>query len=186
MRLKYETDPSADLVEAASPVCYARGAKDTYMGCLDREALIDALNELLEAERAGAQVGARLVTDTNDPELKALGHVIRADEVRWCSMLMAAIKALDAEPSPVIGAFYEKTMAIADVEARIAFVNRGQGWVVRKLGALLPQVRDDGLHIQLREMLVAHENNIESAQATLDRRAQTDQRQASQQNRDAT
>ena len=183
--MKPETSQSAEQVEAASPVCYAREAKDSYMGYLDREALIDALNELLEAERAGAQVGARLVTDTQDPELKALGQVIRADEVRWCSMLLAALKALDAEPSAAVGGFYEKAMAIADVEARIAFVNRGQGRVVRKLTNLLPQVRDDGLHAKLREMLRAHENNIADAQAALDRRALINPRPAAQQHRDA-
>jgi hypothetical protein len=68
-----------------------------------------------------------------------------------------------------VGGFYEKAMAIADVRARLAFVNRGQGWVVRKLREMLPRVRDDSLHGVLREMLAAHETNIASAKAVLER-----------------
>jgi nitronate monooxygenase len=62
-------------------------------------------------------------------------------------------------------------MAIEGFAPRLAFVNRGQGWVVRKLKALLPRVRDDGLYETLSLMLVAHERNIESASEALARRA---------------
>jgi hypothetical protein len=158
-------------VEVSSPVCYARDAADGYMGFLDRDGLVEQLNVLLEAERAGAQVGAHLEADAGDAELKALARVIRSDEARWCRMLIGALKSLGAEPSQVVGAFYGKAMAISDVQARIAFVNRGQGWVVRKLTVMLPQVRDDALHASLREMLVAHERNIKTTATTLTRRA---------------
>jgi nitronate monooxygenase len=59
-----------------------------------------------------------------------------------------------------MGAFYGKAMAIGDLGQRIAFVNRGQGWVVRKLREMLPRVRDDKLHADLRDMLASHEANI--------------------------
>ena len=36
-------------------------------------------------------------------------------------------------------------MAIEDLAERIAFLNRGQGWVVRKLRELIPKVRDASL-----------------------------------------
>jgi hypothetical protein len=39
------------------------------------------------------------------------------------------------------------------MRARLAFLNRGQGWVVRKLEALLATVRDETLHAELTEML---------------------------------
>ena len=158
-------------VEVSSPVCYVSEAPVDYMGYLGRDAMIEQLNVLLEAERAGARVGARLVADADDPELKALARTIRADEGRWCRMLIDALTALGATPSQTVGAFYGKAMAIGDVEARIAFLNRGQSWVVRKLTAMLPQVRDDVLHGNLSAMLVAHERNIERAASTLKRRA---------------
>jgi nitronate monooxygenase len=49
----------------------------------------------------------------------------------------------------------------------MTFLNRGQGWVVRKLREMLPKVRDDGLHRELQEMLQAHEVNIARTQAVL-------------------
>jgi nitronate monooxygenase len=54
-------------------------------------------------------------------------------------------------------------MAIGDLRERVAYVNRGQGWVVRKLRDLLPRVRDDRLHGDLGEMLRSHEANISLA-----------------------
>ena len=154
-------------VELSSPVCYAAGADDAYMGYLDRDALVAALNELLEAERAGAKVAARLVADAARPELKALAQVIQRDEVRWCKMLMGALEALGATPSVAVGDFYDRAMAIADLEDRFVFVNRGQARVVRKLKALLPKVRADRLHADLIAMLAAHDHNITQAERTL-------------------
>jgi nitronate monooxygenase len=156
--------------EAASPVCYARDAGDAYMGYADREELVAELTALLEAERAGARVGASLVSQAPDSEFKALAGVIQADEVKWARALFDALVALNAEPSDKVGDFYEKALAISGFEDRLAFTNRGQGWVVRKLQALLPRVRDDGLHAVLAAMLQAHETNIASANQALERR----------------
>lgn len=161
----------------ASPTCSAREAPDGYMGFAERDELVAELNVLLEAERAGARVGARLVDQARpDAEYVALAEVIHDDEVKWCGVLFAALKDLDAAPSETVGDFYEKTMAIEGFEDRIAFVNRGQGWVVRKLEKLLPRIRDDRLHGALREMLDAHVVNIASANDTLERRGYTAKR----------
>jgi nitronate monooxygenase len=54
-------------------------------------------------------------------------------------------------------------MAIEDLGARISFLNRGQGWVVRKLREMLPRVRDEALHRDLDEMLRSHVTNIDLA-----------------------
>jgi len=59
-----------------------------------------------------------------------------------------------------IGAFQEKALAIEGLPERMAFLNRGQGWVVKKLREMLPKVRDDSLHRDLAEMLQSHEVNI--------------------------
>ena len=58
-------------------------------------------------------------------------------------------------------------MAIDALPERIAFLNRGQGWVVRKLKEMLPKVRDDALHRDLADMLRSHEINIERASEAL-------------------
>jgi hypothetical protein len=157
-----------------SPTCSASQAPDGYMGFAERDELIAELNALLEAERAGARVGARLIDQAKrDAEYVALAEVIRDDEVKWCGVLFAALTELGAKPTEAVGDFYEKTMAIEGIEDRIAFVNRGQGWVVRKLEKLLPRILDDRLHGALREMLDAHVVNIAAADDTLARRGFT-------------
>ena len=153
------SDKSAD-TEPASPVCYARAADDTYMGYASRDELLAFLNELLEAERAGARVSARTASDFTDPRMKSLMRDIYRDEARWCAMLLKWIAHLDGEASSRVGAFYEKCMAIADLSERMAFLNRGQGWVARKLREILPKTRDDGMHADFSEMLKSHEDNI--------------------------
>jgi nitronate monooxygenase len=59
-----------------------------------------------------------------------------------------------------MGAFYAKAMAIDDLAARIGFLNRGQGWVVRKLREIIPRVRDAALYADLNHMLSSHVANI--------------------------
>ncbi|KVA28550.1 2-nitropropane dioxygenase [Burkholderia cepacia] len=127
----------------------------------DRAALVATLDELLEAERAGARVASEMAAEvSDDPELYRLIAHIRQDDTHWCSVLVDAIRSLDAEPTRATGVFYEKAMAIDDLAGRLAFLNRGQRWVVRKLQALLPTLADRDMHHALSLMLVAHEKNI--------------------------
>ncbi|MGU7816181.1 nitronate monooxygenase [Burkholderia sp. AW49-1] len=127
----------------------------------DRTALLAALDELLEAERAGARVASETAADiTEDAELHRLIAHIRQDEAHWCSVLVDAIRTLGATPTRATGTFYEKAMAIDDLAERMAFLNRGQRWVVRKLQTLLPTLADPDIHHALSLMLVAHEKNI--------------------------
>ena len=44
--------------------------------------------------------------------------------------------------------------------ARLAFLNRGQGWVARKLREALPRIAEDDVHAALKEMLETHDANI--------------------------
>lgn len=125
-----------------------------------REELIASLNELLEAERAGARVALETARASPAPAIAKLMRHIQQDEGRWCAMLLRRLKGLGAIASPRMGAFYEKAMAIDDLAARIAFLNRGQEWVVRKLRELIPRVGDASLHADLEQMLSAHVANI--------------------------
>lgn len=153
--------------ELASPVCYAAEADDSYMGYLGREELIAALDELLEAERAGVRVGARLVQTAGDPASLALARTIRRDEARWCRMLSGALRRLGARPSTKVGPFYDKVMALDGFESRLALLDRGQAWVARRIKEALPKIRDDRLHADLTAMLEAHIANIELTRAAL-------------------
>lgn len=95
-------------------------------------------------------------------------RTVRIDEAHWCAMLAEQIRRLEATPSRKTGAFREKVLAIADPCNRLAFLNRGQAWVVRKLEEMLPHVRDEQLHPALKEMLESHRSNIQSAADLLD------------------
>lgn len=153
--------------ESSSPVCYAESADDSYMGYATREELLESLNELLEAERAGARVCLRTAAEAEDPTLETLVEDIQRDEAYWCAVLTKAILALGGHPTSRIGAFQEKAMAIPALPERLAFLNRGQGWVIKRLRTLLPKVRDDSLHRALSSMLVAHERNINRVNTNL-------------------
>lgn len=154
--------------QPSSPACLAHEADDTYMGFASRDEIAAFLNELLEAERAGTGVALRSAEAAAGTPFAALLRDVHHDEARWCAMLLRQLKALGAPASAKVGAFQEKALAIEDLRERIAFLNRGQAWVVRKLGEMLPKVRDDALHRDLEKMLQAHETNIERARKALE------------------
>jgi tellurite resistance-related uncharacterized protein len=147
-------------VELSSPACSADQADDSYMGYASRSELVAFLNELLEAERAGARVTLETARTARDPAIAELMRNFQHDEARWCAMLLRRIKVLHGTASPRMGAFYDKAMAIDDLAMRIGFINRGQGWVVRKLREMLPRVRDAELYADLTHMLTSHVANI--------------------------
>jgi hypothetical protein len=165
--LAAESGGTADTVESASSVCYAEQAEDSYMGFASREELLLALNELLEAERAGSRVCLHTAQEVDDPALETLVEDIQRDEAHWCAVLTKIILALGETPSTRVGAFHEKAMAIPNLPERLAFLNRGQGWVVKRLRQLLPKVRDDALHRALSTMLGAHQRNIDRVNTNL-------------------
>ncbi|MGH6829049.1 MAG: DUF6306 domain-containing protein [Rhizomicrobium sp.] len=130
------------------------------MGLLSRDEVLAFLNEMLEAERAGAKSLLHLANEAKGAEAAGLAKAIHHDEAKWCAMLTAEIRRLEGEPSAKTGAFYEKVLAIPGEGARLAFVNRGQGWVVRKLKEAIPRIEDPKLARELKVMLESHEENI--------------------------
>jgi Domain of unknown function (DUF6306) len=130
------------------------------MDAWTREELLTFLNQMLEAERAGARALLLVAKDTEHGDVAAVAAAIQKDEAHWCAMLIGAIKKLDATPSEKTGAFYDKVMALRDDKERLALVNRGQDWVVRKLREALPRIEDGDLANDLSVMLTSHEDNI--------------------------
>ena len=127
---------------------------------LSHDELLAFLNQMLEAERAGARALLRVSRETKSAEIALMSKDIQKDETRWCAMLTSAIEKLDGRPSQETGQFYEKVMALAEDRARLALVNRGQDWVVRKLREVLPRISDAALADDLAVMLASHEENI--------------------------
>jgi nitronate monooxygenase len=131
-----------------------------------RDELLAFLNEMLEAERAGAKALLHISKDAKEESAAALAMAVHHDEARWCAMLIAAIRLHSGTPSDATGAFYEKVLAIGDAKARLSFVNRGQGWVVKKLKEAIPRIEDEHLVRDLTVMLASHEENIAKVNAS--------------------
>src|ERR1700752_4523412 len=162
-----EVKTSTERPEAASPASLAHEADDAYMGYATKDELAAFLNELLEAERAGTGVGLKSAPVAAGTKFADLLHDVHHDEARWCAMLIKQLRALGVPASTRIGAFEGKALAIEGLPERMAFLNRGQGWVVKKLREMLPTVGGDALHRDLTEMLRAHEVNIARANEAL-------------------
>lgn len=153
--------PEPETTEVSSPTCAFGKDHPTYFGFMEPEEVLDLLNVLLEAERAGAKGASamRLEHEKIGPLSTTMRDVAR-DEARFCAMLTGHIERLGGTPSQKTGGFYEKLMAIGGDAERVSFLNRGQGWVVRKLQEAIPKIQDDRLHRDLDDMLRVHEQNI--------------------------
>lgn len=125
----------------------------------EQAALVAALNELLAAERAGAHVAAASLKEVQNEVQRGVLQQIHRGEADSCRRLRDCVLLLGAEPTRERGAFYEKCMAIPDLVERLALVDRGQQWVIRKLEALLPQVTDARLREELDAVLATHQHN---------------------------
>jgi nitronate monooxygenase len=123
-------------------------------------ALLDLLGQLLEGERAGARGVGIMSRQAQNARARAELTDIARDEARFCAMLTRHIKRLGGVPSTATGAFYGKLMAIEDPVQRLDFLDRGQGWVVRKLREALPGIADEALRADLADMLETHERNL--------------------------
>ena len=150
----------AEPAQLSSPACFARDADPTYMGYLSRDETIIALNELLEAERAGARVTLKFAQQARDAVTKTLMETLHNRGIKWCAALLGTVRKLGGEPSRKAGTFYNKALAVTGPRNRLMFLLRGQETLVKKLRETVPKIGEDGLHRDLSAMLKAHEGNI--------------------------
>ncbi|MEO7031419.1 MAG: DUF6306 domain-containing protein [Herbaspirillum sp.] len=131
------------------------------MTAIPTEQLILLLNTLLEAERAGAKVLAAFL-DEYSQESSAWQqlHAVQHDEAHNCALLMQALRSCGAQPSSATGDFLGKALAVQGRAERLTFLNRGQGWVARKIGEQLPYIADGPVRQMLSEMHDSHLVNI--------------------------
>lgn len=153
-------------MDDSSP-CQAASADPGYMGYFSDEDLCEHLNELLEAERAGT-LAVRSLADAvppEDRERRAAIRLIGRDEGRFCRMLTRQITGLGGVPSRRRGGFAAKVAALEGFEPRLDLIIRGQRWVERRVDSLLPRVRDDRIHAELRDMRDIHTVNVAACEA---------------------
>lgn len=162
-----DTDPN-ETAGYSSPPCYAHEVDPNYFmppQPMPAEEVIAFLNTLLEAERAGAKTIAYYLKAAPEGRLRAALEATGRDEGRYTAMLRRQIERLGGSPSSATGSFFEKARALDETEARLAFLNRGQGWVARKLKEALPRITDPELHEALCEMHRTHVENIARCEA---------------------
>ena len=151
----------------ASSPCQMADVDPAYMGFMRDDEVVALLNELLSAERAGARGVATMARRAEVDDTHSLLHSVARDEASFCAMLSRHLQRLDAEPTMETGAFYDRLIAMEGYVQQLAFLNRGQCWVVRKLREALPRLRDAALATDLRQMLEVHERNIEACEEVL-------------------
>ena len=125
---------------------------------------VAALNELLEAERAGVEVMSRLVAEASTTELRDAFSRVRDDEAWSCAGLVAALHRAGGPVSSGRGDFAARVFAAEGLVARLELLNRGQAWVVRRLDRLLEQPLAAETAAFLRVMRNAHVRNIEACE----------------------
>jgi nitronate monooxygenase len=126
--------------------------------------LVSLLDELLAAERAGVRVAAALREDHPPGRLRTVLDIVGIDEAESCRLLAEAIRMLGAEPADGTGDFAQRALAIEGANERLAFLQRGQRWVVRRLDETIPRVEQSEVAAALQSMREIHQANI----ATLD------------------
>jgi hypothetical protein len=124
------------------------------------------LNTLLEAERAGAAV---LTVFMREPALDAPGRDemrrIQRDESHNCGVLIRLLGSLGIEHSARTGDFVAKALAVKGFVARLAFLNRGQAWVERRIAEALPRIGEARVRQALDAMRISHAANIAACEA---------------------
>ena len=126
--------------------------------------VIDRLNELLEAERAGVDTLSRLFPEALGAEMQKLFEAVRNDEAWSCAGLVRSIKTMGGTISEKKGDFADKVMREPTLAARLRFLNRGQGWVVKRLDSLLGETLPASVGSFLGEMKTRHITNIEACE----------------------
>ena len=132
--------------------------------------LIELFNTLLECERAGVKVLTEYEKDFsgNAPAVELI-VASRRDEGKYCKLMFDYLRELGADVSPNTGSFAEKALAVEGKAERLAFLNRGQGWVAREVGKALPRVPYPHMREGLQEMFDTHRGNITATEQLIEK-----------------
>jgi nitronate monooxygenase len=101
----------------------------------------DFLNEMLEAERAGAKALVVYMDDfpRNGEAWKTLRQ-IQADEAHNCALMGKLLEKAGTPYSHATGKFYDKAIAVKGPKPRVEYLVRGLKWAVRRFEAELPRL----------------------------------------------
>jgi len=123
--------------------------------------LIDRMQELLEAERAGVKCLDAMADHASDMEKKELFSLFRNDEGKFCAGLFRLLQARGAAPTKNVGAFADKVIALPTEAEQVALLIKGQAWVVRKIDEIPPAETNAEEEAFFGDMREVHVVNIE-------------------------
>ena len=124
--------------------------------------MVERMQALLEAERAGVACLGLLAEKAPPGEKKDFLVKLRNDEGRFCAGLFRFIEARGATPRQKVGAFADKVLALPGEAERLALLNKGQAWVVRKIDEIPAAEMTPGEKAFFADMREAHVVNIEA------------------------
>lgn len=119
--------------------------------------LIDWLQTLMRAERAGARVMLDSLRQTDEPLVRRRLEHLHQGETESCRRLRTCLERLGATPDSGIGDFHASAMLIDDLELRFDFIGRGQRWVARQIVRRLPEIDEPWLREELEAVLRLHQ-----------------------------
>lgn len=119
------------------------------------QALNDALNLLLEAERAGVVALNKLIAEVEQEELRTFLRGSRDIEQGNAEELAALIRDNGGVASAKTGPFADKVAALGTIRERLALLSRGQEWAARKTEVALAVAPETGA---IRDYLTAMAN----------------------------
>jgi hypothetical protein len=123
--------------------------------------LVDRMQELLEAERAGVKCLDAMADHAADMGKKELFTLFRNDEGKFCAGLFGFLQARGAVPTTTVGAFADKVIALPTEAEQVALLVKGQAWVVRKIDEIPPGEMNAGEKAFFADMREVHVVNIE-------------------------
>jgi nitronate monooxygenase len=129
--------------------------------------MIERMQELLEAERAGVKCLIAMAQEAPEGGKKEFLTTLRDDEGRFCAGLYRLIEARGSAPRRGVGAFAEKVLAIPGEADRLALLVKGQGWVVRKIDEMPQGEMTPDEKAFFADMREAHVINIEACRKFL-------------------
>ena len=115
--------------------------------------LVDFLNRMLEAERAGARALVVFMDDwpRHGTEWKTLRKV-HEDEAHNCALIGEQLKRRGRDYSHATGEFYGKAVAVNGARERIGFLVKGLRWAIREFEQALPRIPDTPQYKPVRDL----------------------------------
>jgi len=114
------------------------------------------LTGLLEAEHDRMRLLSAYLQDLDVGSLEwdAI-QSMQIHEIRNCAVLAQLLREEGVRPTPAVGVFYGRGLALRGREERFGFLRHLQGWLGARLAAGLPRVPPRARHV-LQEMLDSH------------------------------